>query len=124
MASMAMCLRKIYRFGQQYINIPITILDIIHCPLFCLKHDILETGLCFRLQVESTQFGLIDGTSLSPDGCSSACSLRHNGKGMLQGHFEYERMPLDSSQKPCQSCSGNLQREIVVMETKKNNKCK
>jgi hypothetical protein len=28
-----------------YLNITITILDIIHRPVFYLKHDVLETGL-------------------------------------------------------------------------------
>jgi hypothetical protein len=46
-----------------YINITITILDIIHRPVFYLKYDISETGICLRLQVEPTQLGPIDGAS-------------------------------------------------------------
>jgi hypothetical protein len=37
-----------------YINVTITILDIIHRPNFYLKHDYLEAGFCLRLQVEPT----------------------------------------------------------------------
>jgi hypothetical protein len=31
-------------------------MDIIHRPAFYLKHDVPETGFCFRLQMELTQF--------------------------------------------------------------------
>jgi hypothetical protein len=31
---------------------------------FYLKYDVLETGFCFYLQIEPTQFGLIDRASL------------------------------------------------------------
>jgi hypothetical protein len=41
----------------------IAILDIIHRPVFCLKRDFSETEFCLRLQVESTQLGLIDKAS-------------------------------------------------------------
>jgi hypothetical protein len=34
-----------------YINITITILDIIHRPVFYLKHDVSETGFYLRLKV-------------------------------------------------------------------------
>jgi hypothetical protein len=37
-----------------YINITITIVDIIHPTAFDL-HDVSETGFCLRLQLESTQ---------------------------------------------------------------------
>jgi hypothetical protein len=47
-----------------YINITITILDIIHRPAFYLKHDVLQTGFCLRSQVESTQLGPVDIGSL------------------------------------------------------------
>jgi hypothetical protein len=47
-----------------YINITITILDIIHRPVFYLKLNVSETGICLRLQVESTQFSPIDRASL------------------------------------------------------------
>jgi hypothetical protein len=30
-------------------------LDIIHCPVFYLEHDILETRFCLHLHVEPTQ---------------------------------------------------------------------
>jgi hypothetical protein len=29
-------------------NITITILDIVHCPVFYSKHNVSETGLCLR----------------------------------------------------------------------------
>jgi hypothetical protein len=50
-------------------NINITILDIIHRPVFYLKHDVSETGLCLRLQVEllsrtqSTELVSVNGDS-------------------------------------------------------------
>jgi hypothetical protein len=47
-----------------YINITITILDIIRLADFYLKHDVSETGFCFRLQVEPTQMGPIGRASL------------------------------------------------------------
>jgi hypothetical protein len=42
--------------SRWYINITITILDIIHRPVFYLKH-VSETGFCLCLQVEPTQVG-------------------------------------------------------------------
>jgi hypothetical protein len=39
-------------------------LDIIHCPLFYLKHYISETEFCHRLQVEPTQLDPTDRASL------------------------------------------------------------
>jgi hypothetical protein len=42
-------------------------MDIIHRPLFYLKHNLSENGFGFRLQVEYIQLGLIDRASLSPD---------------------------------------------------------
>jgi hypothetical protein len=42
-------------------------LDIIHRPVYILKHNVSETGFCFRLQVKLTQLGPIDtaaGTQL------------------------------------------------------------
>jgi hypothetical protein len=48
-----------------YINITITILDIIHRPVFYLKKkNVLETGFCHRLHVEPTQVVPADKTSL------------------------------------------------------------
>jgi hypothetical protein len=46
------------------IYITIKILDIIHRPVFCLKHNISETEFCLRLQVEPTQLCPIDRASL------------------------------------------------------------
>jgi hypothetical protein len=42
----------------------ITILDIIHRPVFYLKHNVSEDGFCSRFQVEATQLGTIDRPSL------------------------------------------------------------
>jgi hypothetical protein len=47
-----------------YINITITILDIIQSPVFYLKQDVSETGSCIRLHVEPTHMGPIDIASL------------------------------------------------------------
>jgi hypothetical protein len=51
MPSIGVCLR--------YINITITIMGIIHRPVFYMKHDVSETGFCLRLQTETAQFGLL-----------------------------------------------------------------
>jgi hypothetical protein len=40
------------------------ILDIIYRPVFCLNHNVSENGFCLRLQVEPTQFGLINKARL------------------------------------------------------------
>jgi hypothetical protein len=47
-----------------YINITITILGIIHRPVFYLKHDVSETGFCLRLQVEPSQLVSVVRASL------------------------------------------------------------
>jgi hypothetical protein len=47
-----------------YINITITVLDIIHRPVFYLKHNFKETGFCLSLQMETTQQGPIYRDSL------------------------------------------------------------
>jgi hypothetical protein len=39
-------------------------MDIINSPVFCLKHDVSETGFCFRFQVEPSQMGPIDIVSV------------------------------------------------------------
>jgi hypothetical protein len=40
-------------------------MEITHRFVFCLKHDVSETGFCLRLQVELTfKLGPIDRTSL------------------------------------------------------------
>jgi hypothetical protein len=55
---------------ETYLSTSIMFLDIIHClvlsvnrPVYCSKHNVLETGFCLRLQVKPTQFGLIDRAS-------------------------------------------------------------
>jgi hypothetical protein len=47
-----------------YINITITILDIVHRPVFYLNDDILEIGFFLRFQMESTQLDPIHRGSL------------------------------------------------------------
>jgi hypothetical protein len=49
-----------------YINITITIFNIIHRPLFYLKHDASETGFCLRPQVRPTEMGPIEALSKGP----------------------------------------------------------
>jgi hypothetical protein len=49
---------------QWYINITITILDIIHRSVFYLKYDISEPEFCFCLQVQPTPLDPIDTASL------------------------------------------------------------
>jgi hypothetical protein len=43
-----------------YINITITILGIIHRPVFYLKCNVMETGFSLRPEVEPSQLGSID----------------------------------------------------------------
>jgi hypothetical protein len=52
----------------QYLDIiTVTVLDIIHRPVIYSGHTVSENGFCLRLQVEPTQFYLIDySCSLSP----------------------------------------------------------
>jgi hypothetical protein len=47
-----------------YINITITILNIMHRPVFYLKDEISGTEFCLRLQVESTQLDPVDRSVL------------------------------------------------------------
>jgi hypothetical protein len=42
-----------------YINIVITILGVIHRPVFFLSQDVSETGFCLRLQVQPPRLGPI-----------------------------------------------------------------
>jgi hypothetical protein len=44
----------------------ITVLKIINCPVFWLKHDVSENEFCLRVQVRPTQFGQIDIANLCP----------------------------------------------------------
>jgi hypothetical protein len=46
---------------MQIIRITITILDVIHRPVFDLKHKVSETGFRLRLQVEPKSVGPEDG---------------------------------------------------------------
>jgi hypothetical protein len=47
-----------------YINITITILDIIQRPAFYLKHDVSETDFCLRLEAKPTQKDSTEWASL------------------------------------------------------------
>jgi hypothetical protein len=47
-----------------YINITITILDIIHRSCLFLKHDVPETGFPLRLQVDPTHLDITNETGL------------------------------------------------------------
>jgi hypothetical protein len=49
----------INRFVTMVCYTTITILDIIRCPAFYLKHNVSETVFCLRIQVEPTQMGPI-----------------------------------------------------------------
>jgi hypothetical protein len=44
----------------------ITILDIVHRPVFNLKHDVSETVFCLHLQEEPTMLRPVDRASLPP----------------------------------------------------------
>jgi hypothetical protein len=62
-------INAIYRIWLRYINITVTILDIIHRPVFYLKHSVSEIGFWLRFQVEPSYFGPIDIARLSPKRC-------------------------------------------------------
>jgi hypothetical protein len=55
---------KISPQKRQVMGITITIPEILHRPVFYLKHDISKTGFCLRLQVERIQVGTKDRDSL------------------------------------------------------------
>jgi hypothetical protein len=48
-----------------YINITLTILDIINGPVFYWKHYISDTAFCLGLQIEPTRMGHVGRASLS-----------------------------------------------------------
>jgi hypothetical protein len=48
------------KISTDYLNTTIIIIGIIQRLVFCLKHEISETGRCLRLQVELTQMGPIE----------------------------------------------------------------
>jgi hypothetical protein len=56
---------RIYSDDGVLIRTTITILDIIHRPVFYLKHNVSETGFCLRLHVETTQIGAVGRANLS-----------------------------------------------------------
>jgi hypothetical protein len=45
---------------KYFAPVTITVLDIIHHPVFDLKHDVSETGFCLRLLAGPTQLSPID----------------------------------------------------------------
>jgi hypothetical protein len=65
--------------SKLYPIITITVLGIIHRPIFYLKHDISETEFCLCLQVEPTQLGPINRASCLwapatiPKGTETSC---------------------------------------------------
>jgi hypothetical protein len=61
------CVNEIYRFVKMVYYTTITILDIIHRPVFYLKHNVSDTGFCLCLQEEPTQFDPIDWDGPSPN---------------------------------------------------------
>jgi hypothetical protein len=89
---LAQQVNAIYRFWRWYINIIITILDIIHRPVFYLKHNVWETGFCPCLQVEPNQTGTIDrgglclrmrdGTMDNDQNCDSYINMYQRQRSM------------------------------------------
>jgi hypothetical protein len=49
---------------QNICFVTITFLNIIHRPVFHLKHDVSKTGICLRLQMKHTQLDTIDRANL------------------------------------------------------------
>jgi hypothetical protein len=60
------------------INMPIIILELLSFHVFYLKDDVSETGLCVRLQVKSTQLGIIELIYVSGKRQGSTWSRRQN----------------------------------------------
>jgi hypothetical protein len=54
-----------------YIDITATILDTVHRPVFCYKHDVSETEFCLHLQVEHKQVGPVDRANSYVQNCDS-----------------------------------------------------
>jgi hypothetical protein len=75
---------------KQYCNITSTILDINHRPVFYLKQNVSETVFCLRLQVELTQLGPTDRSSLCfrPNWVGS-CRRRRRDKVFETFCFKY-----------------------------------
>jgi hypothetical protein len=67
-----------------YINITIRIVNFIHRPVFCLKHNVSETGSCPRLQMVPTELGSIDG----PSPCLRTMVQNRDSGGLLWIHNE------------------------------------
>jgi hypothetical protein len=63
---------------KAYINLIITILDIIHHPVFILNHNVSNTKFSVILQVETRQLGPIDRAShcIRPNWVGSSWRLR------------------------------------------------
>jgi hypothetical protein len=57
-------MRLVFNLFVNNYHITITILDIIHRPVFYLKHGVSETEFCLQHQVERTQVAPIDRARL------------------------------------------------------------
>jgi hypothetical protein len=55
--------KDLEKFVLKYFFTTITILDIIHLPVFYLPRGVSETGYCLCLQVEPTRLGPLDRAS-------------------------------------------------------------
>jgi hypothetical protein len=60
---MYICFRKCKPLFET-LRITITILDIIHRPVFYLKHSVSESSFCLRLQAEPIQIGKVHRANL------------------------------------------------------------
>jgi hypothetical protein len=95
------------------INTTITILDIIHRPVFYLRHYVSETGFFLSLQEEPTHLGPLD-TAVSGDGdriqSPKSCPIKRQDDRYVQNCDSYvifqvcqenvERIPLSMSRSP------------------------
>jgi hypothetical protein len=107
-----------------YINITIPIQDIVNRPVFYLKHNISETGVCLRLQVEPTQLSSIYRSSLCLRRQETESSLRNavfwikDGKiNNVQDRESYFKWLLNAGFKLHMLCRNNWERwNFRVME--------
>jgi hypothetical protein len=66
-------MRSAYPDDVILLDTTITILDVIHRPVFYLKHDVSETEFCLCLQVRTTEIGRIEKAELCLRTTSTIC---------------------------------------------------
>jgi hypothetical protein len=81
---------------DKLLSIIIKILDIV----FYLRHEVSETGFCFRLHVETTQVGPKERAVLSPDTSKRRVLIKDRAMDNVQNCYSYiiyhRHKPIDS----------------------------